>query len=119
MLKRTKMMYMLNKLRAEMEFNYLNTKEARTMCEIIVELTEMLRNSVIVDKDALALNVEIDYKHSDMYSPLTKKVQLISKKTYLFRENNDGVVLNKMADVIKEDLLEAIEERVDEDEEDS
>lgn len=116
MLKKTKMMYMLNKLREEMQHNYLNTKETRRICEQIVELVGMLRNSVIVDKNALSLNVEIDYNHSDMYAPLSKKVQLISKKTYLFRENNDGEVLSRMAEVIKEDLLEAIEERIDEDE---
>ena len=42
--KKTKMMYMLNKLRYEIQYNLPFTKSGEEMCEITERLTEMLRN---------------------------------------------------------------------------
>lgn len=117
MKKKTKMMYMLNKLRCEIMRNLPFTKSAEEMCETIEYMTETLRNSIIVDKNALDLRYEADYGLSNKNRPLIKKAQLISKKAYFFNENNESFLLAKGAqEGIKEDLLEAIEERVDEDE---
>ena len=117
MLKSTKIMYMLSKLRWELKFECPSCRTIDDVCDGLEAITKLLENSVIVDKNEFGLNYDVDYRHSDQYSPLTKKAQLISKKAYIFREeNNDRFLTSALLEKIKEDLLEAIEERVDEDE---
>ena len=120
MKKSTKIMYMLSKLRWELKFECPSCSTIDEVCDGLETITKMLENSVIVDKNEFGLDYDVDYKHSDQYSPLTKKAQLISKKIYVFREeNNDRFLTDALLERIKEDLLEAIEERVDEDEQEN
>lgn len=116
MKKSTKIMYMLSKLRWELKFECPSCSTIDEVCDGLETITKMLENSVIVDKNEFGLSYELDYKHTDQYSPLTKRAQLISKKIYIFREDRDICLGNTLQKAIKEDLLEAIEERVDEDE---
>lgn len=111
--KKTKMMYMLNKLRYEIMYNKPFTKSGEEMCDIIERVTEMLRNSVIVDKNAFDLNYVADYGLSNKYAPLIKKAQLISKKTYFFNEKHDIYLTKAVEEAIKEDLLSSIEEEIE------
>lgn len=111
--KKTKMMYMLNKLRYEIHYNLPFTKSGEKMCEITEKLTEMLRNSVIVDKNAFDLNYEADYGLSNKNTPLIKKAQLISKKAYLFSESHDIYLTKGVQEAIKEDLLSSLEEEIE------
>ena len=82
------------------------------MCEITERLTEMLRNSVIVDKNAFDLNYVADYGLSNKNAPLIKKAQLISKKAYLFSESHDIYLDKALQEAIKEDLLSSLEEEI-------
>ena len=111
--KKTKMMYMLNKLRYEIRYNLPFTKSGEKMCEITERLIEMLRNSVIVDKNAFDLNYVADYGLSNKNAPLIKKVQLISKKAYLFNEKHDIYLDKAVQEAIKEDLLSSLEEEIE------
>ena len=111
--KKTKMMYMLNKLRYEIQYNLPFTKSGEEMCEIIERVIEMLRNSVIVDKNAFDLNYVADYGLSNKNTPLIKKAQLISKKAYFFSESHDIYLTKGVQEAIKEDLLSSIEEEIE------
>ena len=112
MLKRTKMMYMLNKVRYEIMRNLPLTKSWKEMCETIEMITETLRNSIIVDKNAFDLNYVADYGLSNKNAPLIKKAQLISKKAYFFNENHDIYLTKAVEEEIKEDLLSSLEEEI-------
>lgn len=111
--KKTKMMYMLNKVRYEIMRNLPFTKSGKEMCEIIERVTDMLRDSVIVDKNAFDLNYEADYGLSNKNTPLIKKAQLISKKAYLFSESHDIYLTKEVEEAIKEDLLSSLEEEIE------
>ena len=113
MLKRTKMMYMLNKVRYEIMRNLPFTKSGEEMCETIEMITETLRNSIIVDKNAFDLNYVADYGLSNKNAPLIKKAQLISKKAYLFNEKHDIYLTKAVEEAIKEDLLSSLEEEIE------
>ena len=99
--KKTKIMYLLNKVRYEI------------MCETIEMITETLRNSIIVDKNAFDLNYVADYGLSNKNAPLIKKAQLISKKAYLFSESHDIYLTKEVQEAIKEDLLSSLEEEIE------
>lgn len=111
--KKTKMMYMLNKLRYEIIRNLPFTKSGEEMCETIEMITETLRNSIIVDKNAFDLNYVADYGLSNKNAPLIKKAQLISKKAYVFSESHDIYLTKEVREAIKEDLLSSLEEEIE------
>ena len=113
MLKSTKIMYMLNKVRYEIMRNLPFTKSGEEMCETIEWITETLRNSIIVDKNAFDLNYVADYGLSNKNTPLIKKAQLISKKAYLFSESHDIYLTKEVQEAIKEDLLSSLEEEIE------
>lgn len=117
MKKSTKIMYMLSKLRWELKFECPSCSTIDEVCDGLETITKMLENSVIVDKNEFGLDYDVDYRLSHKEAPLIKRVQLTSKKAYFFNENNERIYLTKgVQEGIIEDLLEAIEERVDEDE---
>lgn len=111
--KKTKMMYMLNKVRYEIIRNLPFTKSGEEMCETIEMITETLRNSIIVDKNAFDLNYVADYGLSNKNAPLIKKAQLISKKAYFFNESHDIYLTKAVEEAIKEDLLSSLEEEIE------
>lgn len=111
--KKTKMMYMLNKVRYEIMRNLPFTKSGEEMCETIEWITETLRNSIIVDKNAFDLNYVADYGLSNKNAPLIKKAQLISKKAYIFSESHDIYLTKGVQEAIKEDLLSSLEEEIE------
>lgn len=119
MKKKTKIILTLNDLRYELR-NFPQSLKSKTNI-IIDTITYLLENSIIVDKSQFAIHAQkVDYNlENDKNKPILVEYSLISNKKLTSSEIINGWSLNRTQEMIKEALLEAIEERVDEDEENS
>lgn len=117
MKKKTKIILALSKLRYEMKM-YCPITVVAEVDGLIGAITYLLQNSIIVDKNQFAIHAQkVDYNlGNDKNKPILVEYSLISNKKLTSSEIINGWSLNRTQEMIKEDLLEAIEERVDEDE---